>query len=99
MSRPLVPLVSTPLVLDLLPSWRQDSLGDVQRRAACGTPARRGADPALPRQQDRSVFEQAVADACREFDDEQVSALQWAIVLINAYNRISIGSSHPPIRK
>jgi alkylhydroperoxidase family enzyme len=39
----------------------------------------------------------AVSDAWAEFTEEQVSALEWAIVLINAYNRISIGSGHPPV--
>ncbi|MDN6353375.1 MAG: carboxymuconolactone decarboxylase family protein, partial [Corynebacterium sp.] len=38
----------------------------------------------------------AVADATEVFSPEQVAALEWAIILINSYNRISIGSGHPP---
>ncbi|ALC06531.1 hypothetical protein CDES_10780 [Corynebacterium deserti GIMN1.010] len=33
--------------------------------------------------------------ACEVFAEEQVAALEWAIVTINAFNRISIASGHP----
>ena len=32
----------------------------------------------------------------KQLPPEQVAALEWAIILINSYNRISIGSGHPP---
>ncbi|WP_124054599.1 carboxymuconolactone decarboxylase family protein [Arcanobacterium ihumii] len=33
--------------------------------------------------------------ACEVFSREQVAALEWSIIMINAYNRISIMSEHP----
>lgn len=85
-----------PLLLDLLPSWRQDISGlfTAPQRAALElaealTEPRPGTG--------RTTVEQAVIDAGQEFDEKQISALQWAIVLINAYNRVSIGSGHPPV--
>lgn len=86
------------LVLDLLPSWRQDSSATFSAEQCAALQLAEALTQPFPGAGPVSV-EQAVAEACREFDDEQVSALQWAIVLINAYNRISIGSSHPPIKK
>ena len=36
----------------------------------------------------------AVAAAGEHFSDEQLSALEWTIVLINTFNRVSIASHH-----
>ncbi|MGP5931381.1 carboxymuconolactone decarboxylase family protein [Corynebacterium glyciniphilum] len=85
-------------VLDLLPSWRQDTsqLFTASQRAALELAE------ALTQPQPgsgRTSVEDAVTAASREFDERQISALEWAIVLINAYNRISIGSGHPPARR
>ncbi|ANE04597.1 carboxymuconolactone decarboxylase family protein [Corynebacterium crudilactis] len=33
--------------------------------------------------------------ACDVFAEEQVAALEWSIIAINAFNRISIASGHP----
>ena len=62
-------------VLDLLPSWRQDTsqLFTASRRVAL--------------------------ELVEALTEQQVSALECAVVLINAYNRISIGSGHPPVRR
>ncbi|MBB0991780.1 carboxymuconolactone decarboxylase family protein, partial [Dietzia sp. SLG510A3-30A2] len=38
----------------------------------------------------------AIAAAADHFSDEQLSALEWTIVLINAFNRVSIASHHQP---
>ncbi|MGO1948113.1 MAG: carboxymuconolactone decarboxylase family protein [Mycobacteriaceae bacterium] len=82
--------------LDLLPSWRHDASGvfNPAQRAALGLAE------ALTEPQPgsgRPTVEDAVAAALGEFTGEQVAALEWAIILINAYNRISIGSGHPPV--
>lgn len=83
-------------VLDVLPSWRQDATGVF-------TPAQRAAltlAEALTEPQPgtgRTTVAEAVAVAATVFTTEQISALEWVVVLINAYNRISIGSGHPPL--
>ena len=33
--------------------------------------------------------------ACQIFAEEQVAALEWSIIMINAFNRVSIASGHP----
>lgn len=82
-------------ILDLLPSWRQETSGvftDAQRAAL-------GLAEALTELQSGPssvAVEEALAAASQEFTEEQLSALEWVIVLINAYNRVSIGSGHPP---
>ncbi|MEJ6549126.1 carboxymuconolactone decarboxylase family protein [Corynebacterium sp. USCH3] len=84
------------LLIDLLPSWRQDNSGVFtasQRAALELAEALTEPQPGTG----RTTVEQAVVDAGREFDEAQLSALQWAIILINAYNRVSIGSGHPPV--
>ena len=37
----------------------------------------------------------AAIKACEVFHEEQVAALEWGIILINAFNRVSIASAHP----
>lgn len=37
--------------------------------------------------------------ACDVFAEEQVAALEWAISVINAFNRVSIASAHPLLGK
>lgn len=41
----------------------------------------------------------AALTAGEVFAEEQVAALEWAIITINAFNRISIASKHPLIAK
>ena len=74
--------------LDMLPSWRDiDAFGDAVRAAL------RLAET-LTRLDDVEEREAATAAATEHFDDEQLSALEWTIVLINAFNRVSIASGH-----
>jgi AhpD family alkylhydroperoxidase len=83
-------------VLDMLPSWRADTSGlftDGQRAALALAEALTRPEPGTGRQTPAD----AVAAALTEFTAAQVSALEWAVVLINAYNRVSIGSGHPPL--
>lgn len=76
--------------LDLLPSWREiDAFGDLERAAL------RVAET-LTRLDDVDERAAAISAASEHFDDDQLAALEWTIVLINAFNRVSIGSHHQP---
>lgn len=76
--------------LDLLPAWRElDAFGDTERAAL------RLAET-LTRLDDADERAAATAAAADHFSDEQLSVLEWTIVLINAFNRVSIASHHQP---
>ncbi|WP_256820763.1 carboxymuconolactone decarboxylase family protein [Dietzia sp. Die43] len=76
--------------LDLLPAWREiDAFGDPERAVL------RLAET-LTRLDDAEERAAATAAAADHFSDEQLSALEWTIVLINAFNRVSIASHHQP---
>ncbi|KAA0919060.1 carboxymuconolactone decarboxylase family protein [Dietzia sp. ANT_WB102] len=76
--------------LDLLPAWRElDEFGGPEQAAL------RLAET-LTNLDDVDERAEATADAAEYFSDEQLSALQWTIVLINAFNRVSIASHHQP---
>lgn len=78
--------------LDVLAAWRETDLFNPAERAAlelCETLT------LLPEGQ-RSA--DAPLRAMSVFAEEQVAALEWCIVLINTFNRISIASGHPPVR-
>lgn len=79
------------LTLDLLPAWRDsDAFDDVQRAALHLAEALTS-----PREYDVRA---ATADASAVMSTEALAALEWTIVLINAFNRVSIGSGHPARR-
>ncbi len=74
--------------LDLLPAWRDlDGFTEVERAAL------RLAET-LTRLDDVGERHAAVAAAGEHFSEEQLSALEWSIVLINSFNRVSIASHH-----
>lgn len=74
--------------LDLLPAWRDiDEFGDPERAAL------RLAET-LTRLDSVDERGAATAAAAEHFDEDQLSALEWSIVLINAFNRVSIASDH-----
>lgn len=76
--------------LDLLPAWRElDAFGEPERAAL------RLAET-LTRLDDVGERAAAIAGAGEHFDDDQLAALEWSIVLINAFNRVSIASHHQP---
>ena len=76
--------------LDLLPAWRElDAFGEPERAAL------RLAET-LTRLDDADERAGAIAAASEHFDDDQLAALDWTIVLINAFNRVSIASHHQP---
>ena len=76
--------------LDLLPAWRDlDAFGEPERAAL------RLAET-LTRLDDVTERAAALDAAAEHFDTDQLSALEWTIVLINAFNRVSIASHHQP---
>ncbi|UVE96213.1 carboxymuconolactone decarboxylase family protein [Dietzia sp. B32] len=76
--------------LDLLSAWRElDDFGEPERAAL------RLAE-ALTRLDDSDERMAALAAAAEHFSDEQLAALEWTIVLINAFNRVSVASHHQP---
>lgn len=75
--------------LDLLPAWREIAAYSDEERAAL-----RLAET-LTTLDDVAEREAAQAEASELFTEEQFTALEWTIVLINSFNRISIASGHP----
>ena len=76
--------------LDLLPAWRElDAFGEQERAAL------RLAET-LTRLDDTRERAAAVEAASECFDTDQLAALEWTIVLINTFNRVSIASHHQP---
>lgn len=74
--------------LDLLPAWRDlEGFGEPERAAL------RLAET-LTRLDDVDERRAATAAAAEHFESEALSALEWSIVLINAFNRVSIASDH-----
>lgn len=74
--------------IDALPAWRMVEDYTAEERAA------------LQLAESLTVLDRheghlAARTACSVFAEEQVAALEWAIIMINAYNRISIASGHP----
>lgn len=80
-------------VIDILPAWREASSPFTPKQRAILELAE-----ALTKL-DQPESREAIIDAALEhFTPEQVSALEWAILLIGAYNRISIASGHRMVR-
>lgn len=75
--------------LAVLPAWREtDIFSDVEQAAL----AIAEAATTLPEPETRVA---ELETARKHLNDDQYSALQWAAVAMNAYNRISILSEHP----
>ena len=79
--------------LDLQPAWREVALfSDEQKAAFELAESLTVIDPTIDRQ--------AVnARAAAHLTTAQISAVEWTTTLINAFNRISIASGHPVIRR
>jgi AhpD family alkylhydroperoxidase len=75
--------------LATLPAWRDTELFDEVERAALRLAEVVTALPA------HDIQEREYADARTVLTDEQVSAVVWAAITINAFNRVSILSRHP----
>lgn len=76
--------------LDLLPAWRElDAFGGPEGAAL------RLAET-LTRLDDVAERAAALEEAAEHFTEEQIASLEWTIVLINSFNRVSIASHHQP---
>ncbi|MFG2821548.1 carboxymuconolactone decarboxylase family protein [Kitasatospora sp. NPDC048365] len=75
--------------LGVLAAWRDTELFSPQERAALGL-AEATTSPA-----DAALQEDAYAAAREVLTDDQLSAVVWVAVAINAFNRVSILSKHP----
>ncbi|WP_077488784.1 carboxymuconolactone decarboxylase family protein [Sinomonas mesophila] len=74
--------------LHVLPAWRETGIFTVLERAALDIAE---AVTLLP---DDEVRIEALARARAELGDERFSALSWAAISMNAFNRLSIVSRH-----
>ncbi|MFE2407612.1 carboxymuconolactone decarboxylase family protein [Kitasatospora sp. NPDC057904] len=75
--------------LGTLPAWRDTQLFSPQERAALAL-AEATTTPA-----DAALQEEAYTAAREALTDEQISAVIWVAIAINAFNRVSILSKHP----
>ncbi|MEU3985152.1 carboxymuconolactone decarboxylase family protein [Streptomyces sp. NPDC026672] len=75
--------------LGVLPAWRDTELFTSLERAALAL-AEATTDPT-----DTEAQERAYAEAREVLTDDQISAVIWIAVTINAFNRVSILSRHP----
>ncbi|MEU6623887.1 carboxymuconolactone decarboxylase family protein [Streptomyces litmocidini] len=75
--------------LGVLPAWRDTELFTDRERAALAL-AEATTDPS-----DALARERAYDSARRVLSDEEISAVIWVAITINAFNRVSILSGHP----
>lgn len=72
-----------------LPAWRESSIFDVVERAVLSIAE---VTTSLPGPDERRA---ALAAARDTLGDETFTAVEWAAVTMNAFNRVSILSGHP----
>lgn len=75
--------------LGVLPAWRDTELFSPAERAALGL-AEATTEPA-----DAAAQESAYTAARAALTEDQISAVIWVAITINAFNRVSILSKHP----
>lgn len=75
--------------LGVLAAWRDTELFTTRERVALAL-AEATTHPA-----DALAQERAYAQAREVLDDDEISAVVWAAITINAFNRVSILSKHP----
>ena len=75
--------------LAVLPAWRETTLFTETERAALTLAE------SLTTLPDARTQDQDYADAARHLDEKQISAVSWAAIAMNAFNRLSIVSRHP----
>lgn len=75
--------------LGVLAAWRDTELFTPRERAALALAE------ATTHPSDALAQERAYADARAVLDDDQLSAVLWVAITINAFNRVSILSKHP----
>ncbi len=79
----------TPQRLGVLAAWRDTELFTARERAALAL-AEATTEPA-----NAALQEDAYDAARRVFTDDELSAVIWAAITINAFNRVSVLSKHP----
>jgi AhpD family alkylhydroperoxidase len=77
------------LKLDVLPSWHEAEIFTDQEFAALTLAE---SLTVLDKTEDRDAI---AAEVAQYLTTEQISAIEWSTILINAFNRISIASDHP----
>ncbi|MEV6164405.1 carboxymuconolactone decarboxylase family protein [Streptomyces sp. NPDC052052] len=75
--------------LGVLPAWRDTALFTDRERAALALAE------ATTHPEDAGAQETAYAAARAALSDEEVSAVIWVAITMNAFNRVSIMSKHP----
>ena len=80
------------LKLDVLPSWREAEIFDESEKSALLIAETL---TVLDKTADR---DEIAAEAGQHLSTEQISAIEWTVILINSFNRISIASNHPVAR-
>ncbi|BBG03671.1 MULTISPECIES: carboxymuconolactone decarboxylase family protein [Pseudonocardia] len=88
-SRAAITAGVTPQRLALLPAWRESRIYDARERAALEIAE------AVTLTAATHLDDEAYAKARSGLTDDETSALIWAAITINAFNRISILSRHP----
>lgn len=78
-----------PQRLGVLPAWRDTEVFTPRERAALAL-AEATTTPA-----DTAVADEAYAGAREVLTDDEISAVIWVAITINAFNRVSIMSKHP----
>ncbi|MFI6208094.1 carboxymuconolactone decarboxylase family protein [Streptomyces sp. NPDC051041] len=79
----------TPQRLGVLAAWRDTEVFTARERAALAL-AEAVTEPA-----DAALQEDAYEAARRVFTDDELSAVIWVAITINAFNRVSVLSKHP----
>ncbi|QRV02130.1 carboxymuconolactone decarboxylase family protein [Arcanobacterium phocisimile] len=79
--------------IDLLPSWRHAKkvYSDAEKMAI-------ELAEVITRLPEDASYEELLTRAREHFTKEQLVALEWGIIAINAFNRVSVVSQHP-VRK
>jgi AhpD family alkylhydroperoxidase len=75
--------------LGVLPAWRDTDLFTPRERAALALAE------ATTRPADAGTQESAYAEARAVLSDDEISAVIWVAITMNAFNRVSVMSKHP----
>ncbi|MFC8088372.1 carboxymuconolactone decarboxylase family protein [Streptomyces sp. NPDC057340] len=75
--------------LGVLPAWRDTELFSARERAALALAE------ATTRPADAEAQNTAYAEARGALTDDEISAVIWVAISINAFNRVSVMSKHP----
>ncbi|WP_459610639.1 carboxymuconolactone decarboxylase family protein [Corynebacterium urogenitale] len=84
-----------PMKIAALPSWRHAEIFSDEERVALGLAESLTVHSGASHVLNGDRFDDDDAKAVETFSEEQLAALQWAIITINSFNRISIASQHP----